>query len=263
VGRGIPALRTSLTVAVACAAAFAAVAAAGARGAAPPDSVGHRTVVLGRSIEGRAISATETGDFDSPHKTLVVGCIHGNECAGIAVTDRLARTPAPAETVIWIIRNLNPDGDAVQTRGNAHGVDLNRNFPWHWRPLGGLYNSGPRPLSEPETRLAYRLIARVRPSVSIWFHQHLDLVDDSTGSRPIERSFARTAGLRLAPLRREPGSVVTWQSHCFPRGSAFVVELPSGALAPTATARLVRAVHVAAVRAPRPPTRSAVCKAGG
>ena len=49
------------------------------------DPIGRRTVVLGRSVDGRAIRAIEVGDLDSLRKALVVGCIHGNECAGIAV----------------------------------------------------------------------------------------------------------------------------------------------------------------------------------
>lgn len=219
-------------------------------------------MVLGHSVQGRGITATEVGDFDSPRKTLVVGCVHGNECAGIAVAGRLARAAAPAESDIWVVPDLNPDGRAAGTRGNARGVDLNRNFPWRWRRRGGLYDSGRRPFSEPETRLAYRLIARVRPSVTIWFHQHLDVVDDSTGSRAIERRFARKAGLRLASLTREPGSAVTWQSHCFPRATAFVVELPAGTLAPATTTRLVRAVDGVAARAPAAPSGARACKAG-
>jgi protein MpaA len=210
------------------------------------DPTVHRTLLLGRSVDGRTITAVETGDPDAQRKTLVVGCIHGNERAGIAITKRLNSTAPPSETDLWIISNLNPDGAAAGTRGNAHGVDLNRNFPWHWRKLSGTYYSGPRPLSEPETRIAYRLIERIRPAVSIWFHQHLDLVDDSTGNRSLERRFARIAGLRVVPLAREPGSAVTWETHRLRDASSFVVELPAGALSPVAVARLARAVHVTA-----------------
>ena len=87
-------------------------------------------------------------------------------------------------------------------------------------------------------------MTHVRPAVSIWFHQHLDLVDDSTGNRALVRRFARAAGLRLAPLTREPGGAVTWETHRFPHASSFVVELPAGTLAPAAVAHLARAVSV-------------------
>jgi protein MpaA len=216
------------------------------RAAAGADATVRRTVFLGRSVDGRTITAVETGDPDTQRKLLVVGCIHGNERAGIAIARRLISTGLPAETDLWIVTDINPDGTAAGTRHNAHGVDLNRNFPWRWQRLSGTYSSGPRPLSEPETRIAYRLIERVRPSVSIWFHQHLDLVDDSTGNRSLERRFARAAGLRLAPLTPEPGSAVTWETHRFPHASSFVVELPAGTLAPAAVSRLAYAVHVTA-----------------
>ena len=230
-----------------CALASAAVAWAGAvRAAAGADATVRRTILLGHSVDGRPITAVETGDPDTLRKTLVVGCTHGNECAGIAIADRLISTPPPAETDLWIVSDLNPDGAAARSRGNAHSVDLNRNFPWQWQRLSGTYYSGPRPLSEPETRLAFRLIERVRPTLSIWFHQHLDLVDDSTGNRALERRFASASGLRLAPLTREPGSAVTWQTHRFPHASAFVVELPAGALASAAVARFARAVRITA-----------------
>ena len=227
--------------------ALAAAACAGSLGAvAGADATVQRTFVLGRSVDGRPITAVETGDPDTQRTVLVVGCIHGNECAGIAIAKRLISTRPPAETSLWIITDLNPDGAAAATRGNADGVDLNRNFPWQWQGLSGPYYSGPRPLSEPESRLAFRLIERVRPAVSIWFHQHLDLVDDSTGNRALERRFASASGLRLAPLTREPGSAVTWQTHRFPHASAFVVELPAGALDPAAVARFARAVRITA-----------------
>jgi len=160
---------------------------------APKTVLSRRIVLLGRSVEGRPIIAIETGDPSSSRKVLVVGCVHGNECAGTGITERLLGLAPPTQVDLWIIPNLNPDGAARGTRGNAQGVDLNRNFPWHWRPLHGIYDSGPRPLSEPESRIAENLILRLHPAISIWFHQHLDLVDESGGSVAIEPTL-RVAG---------------------------------------------------------------------
>ena len=227
-------------LALALVGALALVAAEHSHGAADPS--GRRTITLGRSVDGRPITAVEVGDFDSPRRTLVVGCIHGNETAGIAVADRLAHGPPPRELDLWIIRDLNPDGAGTGSRDNAHGVDLNRNFPWRWRPLGGIFFSGRRPLSEPESRIAYHLIRRIGPRVSIWFHQHLDVVDESGGSVALERRFARLTGLRLARLTREPGSAVGWENHQQPSATAFVVELPAGALEAAAVSRYAHAV---------------------
>jgi protein MpaA len=200
-----------------------------------------RTVILGRSVEGRPIIGIEAGDPASPRKVLVVGCVHGNECAGEAITSRLLRLQPPVNVDLWIVASFNPDGAARGTRGNARGVDLNRNFPWHWQPLTGVYYSGPHPLSEPETRIAYKLIRRLRPAVSIWFHQHLDLIDESGGSIAIESRFAALVRLPLARLAREPGSITTWENHTI-GGTAFVVELPAGHLEPHTAATFAHAI---------------------
>lgn len=213
---------------------------------AKADPLGTRRLVLGHSVDGRPIVAVETGDFDAPRRTLVVGCIHGNEPAGIAVAERLAHQAPPEELDLWIVSDLNPDGVAAGTRQNAHHVDLNRNFPYGWEPLSGIYDSGPHPLSEPESRIAARLIARIDPGVSIWFHQHLDLVDESGGDAAVERRFAESAGMRLGRLAREPGGVVDWENHRDRASTAFVVELPAGALPATSVARLAHAVLSAA-----------------
>jgi len=206
--------------------------------------------LLGRSVEGRRISAVELGDSHSSKKLLVVGCIHGNECAGLPIVRALERLPTPAGLDLWLLENLNPDGYARDTRQNAHGVDLNRNFPWAWQRLGGIYNSGSRPLSEPESRIAYRLILRVRPQISIWFHQHEQVVDESGGDIAVERRFSALVGLPLRRLPHEPGSAVTWENHSLRGTTAFVVELPAGSLSTAAAFRYARAV-LALARIPK------------
>ncbi|MGE5408351.1 MAG: M14 family zinc carboxypeptidase, partial [Syntrophothermus sp.] len=157
---------------------------------------------------------------------LVVGCIHGDETAGIRVARRLADAGTPRRTDLWVVPTINPDGVAARTRGNARGVDLNRNFPFAWAHLGGLEYSGTGPLSEPESRAAARLIRRLRPDLTIWFHQPLDLVDLSGGNAFLERRFAELVGLPLVRLSRYPGSASGWQNHTFHGSTAFVVELP-------------------------------------
>ncbi len=207
-------------------------------------SARERTVI-GHSVRGRAITATLRGDPEAPGRVLVIGCIHGNEPAGMRVARRLI-TGAPArDAAIWVVPSLNPDGVAAGTRGNARGVDLNRNFPFDWQPLDGLEYSGARALSEPESRAARRLILRLKPDITIWFHQPFELVDRSGGDPLVERRFSQLVGLPLVRLRRYPGSASSWQNHALPRSTAFVVELPS-AVSGELVGRAMRAVRTLA-----------------
>jgi protein MpaA len=211
--------------------------------AAPPPAI-HREVI-GHSVEGRPIRFVAIGDQNAPTKVLVVGCIHGNEGAGIPIALRLERIRPPKGVQFWIVPDLNPDGHAAGTRQNADGVDLNRNWPLGWRKhRGGPFDSGPRPLSEPETRAAARLILRIHPDVSIWYHQHLRVVDEAGGEAFIERRYAQLVGLparRLLPPL--PGTAVRWENSRIRGSTAFVVELPAGKLAPSAVTRYARAVR--------------------
>jgi murein peptide amidase A len=199
-------------------------------GHGPTDPLVRRRLVIGHSVRGRAITAVALGDPDAARRLLVFGCIHGDESAGTAIARRLESGAAPKQALLWVIEDLNPDGVAAGTRQNADGVDLNRNFPWRWRRLGHrgyAQYSGPRPLSEPESRIARALILRVRPRVTIWFHQPLGLVDESGGDVRVERRYARLTGLPLRRLTRYPGSAAGWQNHRLAGSTAFVVELPS------------------------------------
>ena len=210
--------------------------------------------LLGESFEDRPIYAYHRGDPDET-RVLVVGCIHGDECAAVAIARRLRIGPPRRAIDLWIVPNLNPDGRSAHTRQNARGVDLNRNFPFRWRPgPRGRYYPGPRPASEPETRIAMRLIRRIEPDVTIWFHQPLALVDASGDDR-IERRYARLVGLPLVHLARLHGTATSWQEHHFRGSEAFVVELTPGSLRPRAVRRYARAV-VRLVAPPRAALRN-------
>jgi protein MpaA len=222
-------------------------------------------VLLGHSVGHRPIRVQELGEPFAGRRVLIVGCIHGNERAGISVARHLDAMVLPRGIDLWVLDDLNPDGALADTRQNARGVDLNRNFPYGWSPAGHLGDQqypGPRPLSEPEARIAYRLILRLRPQITIFFHQPLGLVDESGGDPRVERRFAQLSGLPLRRLTRYPGSAVGWQDHRLPASTAFVVELSPGRITPLNSARLARAVLALtrdlpsqAGRSTRPPLR--------
>jgi protein MpaA len=211
--------------------------------------------LIGRSVRGRPIGAILRRSNDVDRTLLVVGCIHGSEPAGISIAKLLKHAQPPAESAVWIVPDLNPDGFAAGTRQNADRVDLNRNFPWHWQRLGTpgyLQYSGPHPLSEPEARAARRLILQIRPQVTVWFHQPRGLVDLSGGNPDVEHDFAASVGLPVAKLPRYPGSAVSWENSTIPGSTAFVVELPPGPVAPRMRRRYVRALLALAKPATSP-----------
>jgi protein MpaA len=203
-----------------------------------------KRLVIGRSVAGRPIVAWSFGSDRAARKVLVVGCIHGNECAGLAITSKLRSARVPKGVQLWLVPEMNPDGTAADTRQNAHRVDLNRNFPYQWQPISDpTYYSGPRPVSEPETRAAMGLVERIKPSVTIWYHQHMNLVAMAGGDRGVARRYAQIAALRPTCLTFLSGVATAWSNHTFPGTTSFVVELPAGPVPPDALAR-----HVLAVR---------------
>jgi protein MpaA len=209
-----------------------------------------RAIAVGRSVEGRPIVASVVGSAHARRRVLVVGCVHGDEPAGIAITRALRAATPPPGVALWLVDTFNPDGRRARTRQNARGVDLNRNSPAGWRRLSGMFYSGARPLSEPESKAIHRLVLNLRPAITLWYHQHATLVDDAGGDRAVERRYARLVGLPFRHYGTEPGSITSWQNAAFPRATAFVVELPAGRLSSAAVARHARAV-LALSRTPR------------
>jgi protein MpaA len=214
-------------------------------------AVAPTPVVIGRSAQGRPITARRIGDPSSPRKAIVVGAIHGDEGAGRAVIRQLAAGATAAASDIWLISTVNPDGSLRASRTNARGVDLNRNFSRGWRAsaAGRLDYSGPRPFSEPETLAVRRLVLRLRPRVTIWFHQPWgQVLAPCHGAAVLHRRYARVARLPVRRCRGSelPGTATRWQMHAVRGSTAFVVELRPGRLTPAAARRHARAVMAVA-----------------
>ena len=156
-------------------------------------------------------------------ESSVVGCIHGNECEGTEITKLLGRSEATTD--LWLVHQLNPDGYARRSRFNARGVDLNRDF---------------LAATQRETRIARNLILRLRPDVTIWFHQPQSLVRAWGRSRGTARRYARLAGVPYRSLPWPPGSATRWQNEI--GQISFVVELPPGELPEAVSRRYAEAV---------------------
>lgn len=185
------------------------------------------TRVIGHSVTGRAIVAYRVGDPTSANRVVVMSTMHGDEPATRRILTGI-RDGRPVRGVdLWLIPVVNPDGLARHTRKNARGVDLNRNYPYHWADLDGRYESGRRAASEPETRALIAFFADIRPRRVVSFHQPLYGVDVSTReSRPFARRLSRALDLPRRDLTCGGtcyGTFTQWFMHRF-AGVAVTVE---------------------------------------
>jgi murein peptide amidase A len=215
---------------------------------APPASVATSVTgrtnewVIGTSSQGRPITARAYGT-PGGIPVLGVGMIHGDEQWGLGMVAKLKTMTVPAGRVMWLIDSVNPDGQALDIRQNARGVDLNRNYPTNWQPIERANNySGTNAASEPETQAVLNFLTRVPPVASVWWHQVGDYVDDSRSSvgRPdLEDVYVKTAAIGFddAPCLGYCGGTATQHlNRVLPGTTHFVVETPSP-LSPAATQR--------------------------
>jgi predicted deacylase len=222
--------RRSVSRSLVCVALVLGLAGAGA--AAADARTGDQPQVarftIGTSVKGRPISVVHRAYPGATTKVVVIGSIHGNERAGLRVVRDLRGRGLPRNLDLYLLRTANPDGLAADRRTNAHGVDLNRNFPYRWHSIdrGGPTYSGPTAGSEPETRALRAFVRRLRPALIVTFHQPLYGVGANDKAMPVVRALAR--GMRL-PVKKFSctgvcyGSFTSWVNHSTP-GLAVTVE---------------------------------------
>jgi protein MpaA len=213
-------------------------------------------LTLGESIEGRPIELFVFGE--GGETTLIIGGIHGNEATGsyvaIALIEYLKEHPdIYAGRCIMIAPAVNPDGLAAGTRGNANGIDINRNFPatnFPRRP-DRKFGGGRKPLSEPETQAIRDAIEHARPAKIISLHsirrgRHGNNFDGP--ARDLAEEMSRYNGYPVLSTMGypTPGSLGSWAG--VDQGiPTITLELPRDADGPTCWAEN-RAALLAAIR---------------
>jgi murein peptide amidase A len=177
-------------------------------------------------------------------RVLVIGGIHGDELSSSALVFHwIAHAQDTPADMDWrFIPALNPDGLLLPqpTRVNAHGVDLNRNFPTpHWDQEAAKYwvqrtqkdkrrYPGPKALSEPESRLVVDTLASWKPDLIVSIHAPYGVLDYDGPNVPPQR----LGRLYLDRVGIFPGSLGHYGGvH---KGVPVVtIELPSALRTPT------------------------------
>ncbi len=175
-------------------------------------------------------------------RLLVFAGIHGEEPETTFLLSRALRCLCCLPSHVAIVLCANPDGMLRGTRGNIHGVDLNRNFPalnWSSEPvLTRLMLESPRetrlspgvaPQSEAETRALLSLISVLNPRAVIAMHAPIGCVDSAIHSslvQTLEAIFGLPWEKGLG--YQTPGSFGTWAEEA--SLDSVTLELPRMAL---------------------------------
>lgn len=167
-----------------------------------------KEAVIGRSVHGQPIRSLTIGT--GPEQVLIGATIHGNEWAGTpllaTLVQVLQRQPGLLQgRTLTLLPVMNPDGYAHKIRTNAHGVDLNRNFPAKNRENTARFGSDG--LTEPESQAYFKLFEKLAPARIVIIHQPLDVVDWDGPAEALAREMARFTHLPARRLGGRPGSM--------------------------------------------------------
>jgi len=185
--------------------------------------------IVGMSVRGRPIWCTVLGQGQDV--TFILAAIHGDEPAGTPLVQRLAeylqsRPNLLAGRKVVLLPVANPDGMAYNSRYNAKGVDINRNFAAANRQNNA--QNGYTPLSEPEARAIASVIRQYSPDRIVSIHQPLTCIDYDGPAWPLANYLAQHCDLPIRKIGAQPGSLGSYGGLTL-QIPIITLELPHGA----------------------------------
>jgi protein MpaA len=164
--------------------------------------------IVGQSVQNRPMLCLEMGE--GSEITFIMASIHGDEHAGTPLVRHLASYLRQHQAMlkgrkVVLMAVANPDGYANNTRYNAKGVDLNRNFEAANRI--NTRQTGLIPLSEPEARVIWQLIQEYKPDRIISIHQPLSCIDYDGPGKMLADRMGQYCDLPVKKVGARPGSL--------------------------------------------------------
>lgn len=149
---------------------------------------------------------------DNFKNILVIGVFHGDEPQGKFLIEQYLKENN--DTRLLFIPCLNPDGMAQNTRTNANGVDLNRNFPtqnWELTERNEFFG-GESAGSEIETGFITEIIEIYNPKLILTLHAPFKVVNYDGNAQEISEKISQIINYPVEPSigYPTPGSFGTY-----------------------------------------------------
>jgi len=188
----------------------------------------------GRSFDGRSLLAYRFGT--GPSVRIIVGGIHGGyEANTVTLVGEMLKylrgnpSLVPDDVTLYVVPCANPDGYATGTgrergRMNGNGVDLNRNWGYHWQPVAThgarLVDAGAYAFSEPETAALRDFFLARDVEAAIFYHSAMARVfygaeRDRSATFELAQVVSEATGYPIAagvPRQITTGDAVDWMS---------------------------------------------------
>lgn len=173
--------------------------------------------VIGVSEQGRPITAEHWGPQQGP-QILVIGQIHGDECAPAFLVRELRQNPVTSKGV-WLIPTLNPDAMELFTRMDAKQRDLNRDG----------YT-----VKAPETRALLDFTVALKPALTLHVHSPYQWVGQYNGGAAQRLASAIARGANWGSVKYAGGNLTSgqaflWegQNRVLPKHPSVLIEFPA------------------------------------